>query len=181
MKQGKWCPGAGLCSSHRHLRVQLHKHYRQFIAGFYSCFALDLFGRFLLLVLKIPEPSWDVVGRWAYYMVMKGIFFNPQISNAMPIAHEVKIGWAFHYFIAVIWAAIFHILFIEYSLFELSYQNGVVFGAITTLAPLFIFMPFTGQGILARKTQIPYLTSLILLARHSVFGLAMFEAFRWFE
>jgi len=98
-------------------------------------------------------------------------FFNPQISNAIPIAHEIKIGWA----------AIFHILFIEYSLFELSYQNGVIFGAITTLAPLFIFMPFTGQGILARKTQIPYLTSLILLARHSVFGLAMFEAFRWFE
>ena len=151
------------------------------IAGFYSCFALDLFGRFLLLVLRIPEPSWDVVGRWAYYMVMRGIFFNPQISYATPIVHEVKIGWAFHYFIAVIWAAIFHLLFVEYSLFELSYQNGVIFGAITTLAPLFIFMPFTGQGILARKTQIPYLTSLILLARHSVFGLAMFEAFRWFE
>ena len=36
------------------------------IAGFYSCFTLDLFGRFLLLVLKTPEPSWDVVGRWAY-------------------------------------------------------------------------------------------------------------------
>ena len=26
----KWCPGAGLCSPHRHLRVQLHKHSRQF-------------------------------------------------------------------------------------------------------------------------------------------------------
>ena len=114
-------------------------------------------------------------------MVMQGEIFNPQISSAIPIAYEVKIGWGFHYFIAVIWAAIFHILFIEYSLFEMSYQNGVVFGAITTLAPLFIFMPFTGHGILARKTQIPYLTSLILLARHSVFGLAMFEAFRWFK
>jgi hypothetical protein len=142
---------------------------------------LDLFGRFLLLVLRIPEPSWDVVGRWAYYMVMKGYLLIHKSQMPQPIAHEVKIGWAFHYFIAVIWAAIFHILFIEYSLFELSYQNGVIFGAITTLAPLFIFMPFTGQGILARKTQIPYLTSLILLARHSVFGLAMFEAFRWFE
>ena len=114
-------------------------------------------------------------------MVMRPIFFNPQISSAIPIAHEVNIGWAFHYFIAVIWAAIFHILFVEYSLFELSYQNGVIFRAITTLAPLFIFMPFTGHGILARKTQTPYFTALILLARHSVFGLAIFEAFRWFE
>ena len=61
------------------------------IAGFFSCIALDFFGRVLLILFKIPEPAWDVVGRWAYYMVTKGIFFNPQISNAMPIAHEVKI------------------------------------------------------------------------------------------
>ena len=150
-------------------------------AGFYSCFALDLFGRLLMIILKIPEPSWGVVGRWAYHMVIRGIFFYPQISNATPVAHEVKIGWIFHYFIAVLWATIFHILFVEYSLFELSYINGLIFGAVTTLAPLFIFMPLTGQGILARKTQIPYLASLILIARHSVFGLAMFEAFRWFN
>ena len=78
------------------------------IAGFYSCFALDLFGRFLLLVLRIPEPSWDVVGRWAYYMVMRGIFFNPQISCALTIAHEVKIGWAFHYlFSCLLMATVF--------------------------------------------------------------------------
>ena len=151
------------------------------IAGIYSCFALDLFGRFLLITLKIPEPSWGTVGRWMYYMLVRRKIFNPQISSAIPVAHEVKMGWAFHYFIAVIWAAMFHVLFIEYSLFDLSYQNGLVFGAVTTLAPLIIFMPLTGQGILARKTQIPYLTSLILLARHSVFGLAMFEAFRWFN
>ena len=151
------------------------------MAGFYSCFALDLFGRFLLIVLKIPEPSWDVVGRWAYYIVMRGVLFNPQISNVTPIVHELKIGWIFHYLIAVLWAVIFHILFVEHSLFELSYLNGLVFGIATTLAPLFIFMPCIGQGILARKTQIPYLTLLILIARHSVFGLAMFEAFRWFD
>ena len=114
-------------------------------------------------------------------MVLRGMFFNSQISSAITIAHEVKIGLAFHYFIAVIWAALFHILFIKYSLFELPYQNGVKFGAIITLAPLFIFIPFTGHGILARKTQMPYLNSPILLARHSVFGLAMFEAFCWFE
>ena len=47
-------------------------------------------------------------------------------------------------------------------------QNGVIFGAITTLATLLIFMPFTCHRILARKTQIPYLTSLLPLAKHSV-------------
>ena len=114
-------------------------------------------------------------------MVSRGVIFNPQISDAMPIAHEVKIGWTFHYLIAVIWAVVFYIFFISYPLLDLSYRNGLLFGALTTIAPLFIFMPFTGQGVLARKTDTPYLTSLILLARHSVFGLAMFEGFSWFN
>ena len=151
------------------------------IAGFFSCIALDMFGRLLLILFKIPEPSWGVVGRWAFYMVRRGVVFNPQILDAMPIAHEVKIGWAFHYLIAVVWAVVFYIFFISYPLLELSYRNGLLFGALTTIAPLFIFMPFTGQGVLARKTDMPFLTSLILLARHSVFGLAMFEGFSWFH
>ena len=151
------------------------------IAGCFSCIALDMFGRLLLILFKIPEPSWDIVGRRFFYMVRRGVIFNPQISDAMPIAHEVKIGWTFHYLIAVIWAVVFYILFISYPLLELSYKNGLLFGALTTIAPLFIFMPFTGQGVLARKTDTPYLTSLILLARHSVFGLAMFEGFSWFH
>ena len=114
-------------------------------------------------------------------MVRRGEFFNPQISDAMPVTHEVKIGWAFHYLIAVAWAVVFYILFISYPFLDLSYRNGLLFGALTTIAPLFIFMPFTGQGVLARKTDMPFLTSLILLARHSVFGLAMFEGFSWFN
>ena len=151
------------------------------IAGFFSCIALDMFGRLLLILFKIPEPSRGIVGRWFFYMVSRGVIFNPQISDATPIAHEVKIGWTFHYLIAVIWAVVFYILFISYPLLELSYKNGLLFGALTTIAPLFIFMPFTGQGVLARITDTPYLTSLILLARHSVFGLAMFEGFSWFN
>ena len=151
------------------------------VAGFFSCVALDLFGRLLLILFKIPEPSWGTVGRWVFYIMRRGAVFNPQISCAMPIAHEVKIGWAFHYFIAVVWAVTFYLTFISYSLFELSYRNGLFFGILTTLAPLFIFMPFTGQGMFARKTQMPYSTCLILLVRHSVFGLAMFLAFTWFH
>ena len=150
-------------------------------AGFFSCIALDIFGRLLLILFKVPEPSWGVVGRWVFYMVRRGEIFNPQISDAMPVNHEVKIGWAFHYLIAVAWAVVFYIFFISYPLLDLSYRNGLLFGALTTVAPLFIFMPFTGQGVLARKTEMPFLTSFILLVRHSVFGLAMFEGFSWFH
>ena len=83
-------------------------------------------------------------------MIKRGTVFNPQISDAIPIAHEIKIGCAFHYLISVVWAVAFHIFLVGYPLFELSYENGLLFGALTTLAPLFIYMPFTGQGVLAR-------------------------------
>ena len=121
------------------------------IAGCFSCIALDMFGRLLLILFKIPEPSWGVVGRWVFYMVRRGEIFNPQISDAMPIAHEVKIGWAFHYLIAVAWAVVFYIFFISYPLLDLSYRNGLLFGALTTIAPLFIFMPLLVRECLQEK------------------------------
>ena len=52
-------------------------------AGFFSCIALDMFGRLLLILFKIPEPSWGIVGRWFFYMVRRGEIFNPQISDCL--------------------------------------------------------------------------------------------------
>ena len=62
----------------------------------------------------------------------------------------------------------------------MSYFSGVIFGAITTLAPLTIFLPFTGQGIFAKNTDKPIKTSFIFFIRHSIYGVAMYEGFRWF-
>jgi hypothetical protein len=62
----------------------------------------------------------------------------------------------------------------------MSYFSGLIFGATTTLAPLLIFLPFTGQGLLASNTENPLKISLVFLIRHSLYGIAMFEGFRWF-
>lgn len=149
------------------------------IAGVFSCFILDVFGRALLIVFKVPEPSYGILGRWAFFMIRRGQIYNPTISASAPISHELKIGWGFHYGISIAWAVVFHVLFFVIPKVELSYVNGLLFGAATTIAPLFIFMPLTGQGVLARNTPNPYFTSLVLLARHSIFGLAMCAAFNW--
>ena len=150
------------------------------VAGFFACFVLDVFGRLLLLTVKLPEPAWNIVGRWTYYMCAKGQLFHPAVSQAAPVRRETELGWAFHYFIAVGWAVIFHLIFIAPAIAPLSWLNGFVFGVATAAAPLLIFMPFTGQGTFARNTLTPLMTSAILLVRHSVFGLAMHAAFIWF-
>ena len=98
---------------------------------------------YLLKKIGIPEPSWGIVGRWTYYMIKNGAFFNPTIIEKPEFKYEVLLGWVFHYFISISWAVIYYIIFINVGI-KMSYFSGVIFGAITTLAPLIIFLPFTG-------------------------------------
>jgi len=148
------------------------------VAGIFSCIILDILG-FLLKKMGIPEPSWDIVGRWTYYMIKYAAFYNPKINEKPEFKYELLLGWIFHYFISVCWAVIYYINFIYVGI-KMSYFSGVIFGAITTLAPLLIFLPFTGQGIFAKNTDKPIKTSFIFLIRHSIYGVAMYEGFRWF-
>ncbi len=149
-----------------------------FVAGIFSCIILDILG-YLLEKIGIPEPSWGIVGRWTYYMIKNGAFFNPTIIEKPEFKYEVLLGWVFHYFISISWAVIYYIIFIKVEI-KMSYFSGLIFGAITTLAPLLIFLPFTGQGIFAKNTDKPIETSIIFLIRHSIYGVAMYEGFRWF-
>ena len=149
-----------------------------FIAGIFSCIILDILG-YLLKLIGIPEPSWGIVGRWTYYMLKSSTFFNPKINEMAPYKYEVILGWVFHYYISICWAVIYYFCFILTDI-EMSYFYGFIFGAATTLAPLLIFMPFTGQGVFAKNTDKPIKTSIVFLIRHSIYGMAIYEGFRWF-
>ena len=130
--------------------------------------------------MGIPEPSWAIVGRWTYYMIKYTAFYNPTISEKPELKYEVLLGWVFHYFISVCWAVIYYISFIYFGI-NMSYFSGLVFGAITTLAPLLVFLPFTGQGIFGKNTRKPFKISIVFMFRHSIYGIAMYEGFRWFN
>ena len=148
------------------------------VAGIFPCIILVVHG-YLLKLIGIQEPSWGIEGRWTYYMIRNGAFYNPKIIDMPKFKHEILLGWIFHYYISLCWAVIYYFVFIILGL-NMSYFSGLIFGATTTLAPLLIFMPFTGQGIFASNTENPTKTSFVFLIRHSLYGLAMFEGFRWF-
>ena len=148
------------------------------VAGIFSCIILDILG-YLLKKIGIPEPSWGIVGRWTYYMIKDRAFFNPKINEKSEFKHEVLLGWIFHYFISICWAVTYYISFIHFGI-KMSYFSGFVFGAITTLAPLMVFLPFTGQGFFANNTEKPIKTSFYFLIRHSIYGISMYEGFSWF-
>ena len=148
------------------------------VAAIFSCIILDALG-YLLKLIGIPEPSWGIVGRWTYYMITRGTFYNPKIIEKPKFKYEILLGWIFHYYISFCWAIIYYFFFITLGI-DMTYFSGLIFGVITTLGPLFIFMPFTGQGVLAKNTEKPIKTSFIFFIRHSIYGLAIFEGFRWF-
>ena len=112
-------------------------------------------------------------------MFKNATFLNPKINEKLKFKHEVLLGWVFHYFISICWAVIYYIIYV-YVGFKMSYFSGFIFGGITTLAPLLVFLPFTGQGIFAKNTDKPINTSFIFFIRHSIYGIAMYEGFRWF-
>ena len=149
------------------------------VAGVFSCIILDILG-YLLKKMGIPEPSWGIVGRWTYYMIKHAAFYNPTINEKPEFKYEVLLGWVFHYFISLCWSIIYYISFIYVGI-KMSYFSGLIFGALTTLAPLLIFLPFTGQGIFAKNTEKPFKTSIVFMLRHSIYGIAMYEGFRWFN
>ena len=148
------------------------------VAGVFSCIILDILG-YLLKLMGIPEPSWGIVGRWTYYMLKNVTFYNPNIAQMPNFRYEVVLGWIFHYYVSICWAVIYYFCFLMVGL-KMTYFSGFIFGALTTLAPLLIFLPFTGQGVFANKTEIPIKTSIMFLIRHSIYGIAMYEGFRWF-
>jgi hypothetical protein len=113
-------------------------------------------------------------------MIRNRAFYNPKIINMPKFKHETLPGWIFHYYISLCWAVIYYFVFIIPGV-NMFYFSGLIFGATTTLAPLLIFMPFTGQGIFASNTENPVKISSVFLIRHSLYGLAMFDGFRWFH
>ena len=113
-------------------------------------------------------------------MLKNATFYNPNIAQMPNVRYEVIFGWIFHYYVSICWAVIYYFCFLMVGL-KMTYFSGFIFGALTTLAPLLIFLPFTGQGVFANKTGIPIKTSIMFLIRHSIYGIAMYEGFRWFS
>ena len=77
----------------------------------------------LLKKIGVPEPSWGIVGRWTYYMIKNGTFFNPKINEKLKFKHEVLLGWIFHYFISICWAVIYYIMFIYIGFKNVPFLN----------------------------------------------------------
>ena len=65
----------------------------------------DLWAETQKRLLKVPTPSWPMVGRWVAHL-RHGQFIHDSIAKAPPVPGEALLGWATHYVIGVLYAGL---------------------------------------------------------------------------
>ena len=78
---------------------------RSIVIGAFATAALDVWNVILNRVAGFPLPNWSVVGRWVA-SAAGGRFYRPDIGTAPSVPNENAIGWAFHFAVGILFAAV---------------------------------------------------------------------------
>ena len=140
------------------------------IAGIVCCIAMDAWQRILFLTFNIPPTNWSITGRWFMMLISKKIIFNQNLDHENPVRYELQIGWAFHYWVAIIYGFVYYFLLAVFDILDTSILSGLIFGLISVIVPWFFYLPVTGKGFMGNKTPNPTLTILLSTSSHVVVG-----------
>lgn len=141
--------------------------------GIFATVAIDIWATFSNKVLNFPRTNWAMVGRWLGH-IPNGTFMHDPVSSSPEIKYEDSIGWVFHYFIGVTYAAIYVVLVIWVLEGDTTLFSSWVFGLVTILSPWLILQPALGLGICAVKAPKPNIIRLQNIVIHSIFGMALY-------
>ena len=143
------------------------------VIGVFATVIMDVWATFSNRVLKFPRTNWAMVGRWLGHLPKGKLVHNP-IGSSSEIRYENIIGWFFHYFIGVVYAALYVAIVIWVFGNHTSLLTAWVFGILTIVSPWFILQPALGMGICAVKAPKPNMVRLQNFAIHSIFGIALY-------
>lgn len=136
---------------------------------------LDIWAIFLKLAFGLAPSNYGLFGRWLGH-IFHGKLIHDNIAQTAPFPHEKILGWAAHYAIGIIFAALLLMLCGPDWLNRPTLLPALLFGIATVAAPFFIMQPGMGLGIAASKTPNPAIARLRSLAAHTVFGLGLYAS-----
>lgn len=148
---------------------------RTFAIGTGATLATDLWALVRRRWLGIPALDYALVGRWIGHM-RKRRFRHASIAGAAPVPREAAIGWAAHYAIGVVFAALLVPIGGAAWLNRPTLGLALVVGLATSAAPLLVLQPAFGLGIAASRVPRPWHTRLHVLLTHAVFGLGLYAS-----
>ncbi len=147
-----------------------------FLVGAIATAIADLWRQALKSVVGLPTTNWGLVGRWVAGF-RSAEFHRPAIAGDPAVAGEAAIGWAFHYVVGVIYAAIF-IALLDVLGRPLDVIGALVFGLATLAGPWLVLKPALGLGLFARRAAKPWRDFVVTVTTHLAFGLGLYAGAR---
>ncbi|WP_172298405.1 DUF2938 domain-containing protein [Pseudoruegeria sp. HB172150] len=142
------------------------------VMGLAGTAAMDLWAILLARVAGQPKPNWAMPGRWLGH-VFRGKLFHDDIATAEPVAGELRLGWALHYGVGVLYGLVFAVAAGPDWLAAPSFLPVWLYSLATIAAGWFLLQPGMGLGWAAAKTPNPWKVRGMGLVAHTVFGLGM--------
>jgi hypothetical protein len=143
------------------------------LIGVVATLAIDFWQAVLHLVAGFPAADWGLVGRWIGWMP-RGVFLHRPITATPKVRGEAIIGWAFHYAVGIVYAALYvavlHLLPASTPLLLPALAVAVA----ALIAPWFVMQPALGRGIMASNTPNPAAARMLSLMGHLIFGLGLY-------
>ncbi|MER5174029.1 DUF2938 family protein [Thioclava kandeliae] len=139
------------------------------VVGIASTLLLDLSAQLMARLAGKTPTNWGNVGLWLRGMARGRWVF---VSSAAPTGADHALGWAFHYFVGIAYAASYPLIWgggiVETSRFWPFLVIGL---GLTTCAGLCLMVPGMGGGFLGRG--VPDRAGLLkgMLMAHLVFAL----------
>ena len=146
---------------------------RAVLIGAGATLAMDVWALFLKRCFGIPSLNFAMVGRWIGHLP-RGHFRHESIGRAEPVRGEALLGWAAHYGIGIVFAAmLLGVVGVAWTQ-QPTLAPALLFGVLSVAAPFFILQPGLGAGIAASKTPHPNTARLRSLMAHAVFGAGLY-------
>jgi hypothetical protein len=120
---------------------------------------MDLWGIARTRLLRVPAMNYGLIGRWLAN-VPRERFRRDRIAASPPVRGESAIGWAAHYLIGIVFAAILLAIFGIDWVRHPTIGPALIVGIGSVAAPLLLMPPLRIQSFVT----------------HSVFGLGLYVA-----
>lgn len=146
--------------------------WRAIVIGVGATMLFDLWSQFLRL-FGLPKPNWAPPGRW-FVHALRGRFRHDDIARAEPVAGETAIGWAFHYGVGILFAAVLLGIWGLGWARNPSFLPALVVGLATVGCGWFILQPGMGMGVAASKRANATQIRVLNIVGHTVFAIGLY-------
>lgn len=145
------------------------------LMGLAGTAAMDVWAMMLHRAAGLPKPNWAMPGRWFGHL-FRGRVFHQDIKASAEVTDELRLGWAFHYGVGILYGVVFAVFAGAVWLGSPTFLPVWIFSLLTIAAGWFLLQPGMGLGWAASATPSPWKVRGLGLLAHTAFALGMWIA-----